>query len=180
MYALDGLRLGRNGIPLTCGPYNMGRNGIVTYVRPMECKVWVGRTGEPEPSCTCTGCHLFTSARLREHTQGSPEPSDPICAAEIETAQRRSWRPSVRSPATTWMPPVGSISSPAEMHKYVDLPSTSYSHLAHIRLVGSISVFFFFGVPLWFIAAAVFSCQQARVGLSVTYFSLQESSLFLA
>lgn len=121
----------------------MGRNGIVTYVRPMECKVWVGRTGEPEPSCTCTGCHLFTSARLREHTQGSPEPSDPICAAEIETAQRRSWRPSVRSPATTWMPPVGSISSPAEMHKYVDLPSTSYSHLAHIRLVGSISVFFF-------------------------------------
>lgn len=115
----------------------------MTYVRPMECKVWVGRTGEPEPSCTCTGCHLFTSARLREHTQGSPEPSDPICAAEIETAQRRSWRPSVRSPATTWMPPVGSISSPAEMHKYVDLPSTSYSHLAHIRLVGSISVFFF-------------------------------------
>lgn len=42
------------------------------------------------------------------------------------------------------------------------------------------SPFFFFGVPLWFIAAAVFSCQQARVGLSVTYFSLQESSLFLA
>lgn len=40
--------------------------------------------------------------------------------------------------------------------------------------------FFLFGVPLWFIAAAVFSCQQARVGLSVTYFSLQESSLFLA